>query len=250
MILMKILDDISHRPFPLYSKNWIMRQAWRNLVFLHWPIPKGILRKFIPTPLQIDTFNGYAWLGIVAFVMDGIYPRNIPFCSLIHKFPEVNLRTYVQYRGKPGVFFLSLDVDNWASNIIAKRWFKLPYYPAQVTYEQNDRVIHCESIRKSNNTQIRFKGRLRPSHKIFHARSETLDFWLTERYCLYSIDTNKNVYCGEIHHRSWPLQKVDIEVEVNTLTSHLNIDLSNKKPITHFSTGVDSLIWNIRKVYM
>ncbi|MEK4970087.1 DUF2071 domain-containing protein [Cytobacillus sp. FSL R7-0696] len=118
---MNILKDTSHRPFSIYSKKWIMRQTWRNLYFLHWPVPIEALREHIPDSLQIDTFNNYAWLGIVAFVMEGIYPRGIPAVSITPKFPEVNLRTYVKYNGKPGVYFLSLDVENWASYKIAKK---------------------------------------------------------------------------------------------------------------------------------
>ncbi|MCM3321404.1 YqjF family protein [Cytobacillus kochii] len=246
---MNILKDTSHRPFSIYSKKWIMRQTWRNLYFLHWPVPIEALREHIPNSLQIDTFNNYAWLGIVAFVMEGIYPRGIPAVSITPKFPEVNLRTYVKYNGKPGVYFLSLDVENWASYKIAKKWYRLPYYPAQISFRNDDQIFHCKSVRKNNNAQIAFRGTLRHSQEVIFANTGTLDHWLTERYCLYSTDSNGTIYCGEIHHGPWPLQKVDIDIEVNTLFSPFNIDLSNKEPISHFSKGVDSLIWNIKKLH-
>ncbi|WP_338787239.1 DUF2071 domain-containing protein [Metabacillus sp. FJAT-53654] len=248
---MNLLNDIIHRPFPLPSKKWIMRQTWSNLFFLHWPIPPEALRPHIPAPLQIDTFDHNAWLGIVAFVIEGIYPRGLSSVSLTPKFLEVNVRTYVQYDGKPGVYFMSLDVENWASRTIAKRWYRLPYYPARMSFQNEGKTIHFQSIRKSTtNAQITFSGSFRPSQEVNFANTGTLDHWLTERYCLYSFDNRGNTYCGEIHHPPWPLQKAETQIGMNTLFSPFNIDLSNVKPIAHFSKGFDSLIWNIRKIHI
>ncbi|MFD0770574.1 YqjF family protein [Bacillus sp. CGMCC 1.60114] len=248
---MNLLNDIIHRPFPISSKKWIMRQTWRNVFFLHWPIRPEALRPHIPAPLQMDTFDHYAWLGIVAFVMGGIYPRNFPFISITPRFSEVNVRTYVQYDGKPGVYFLSLDVQNWASYTIAKRWYRLPYYPAQISFQNEDKTIHCQSIRKGKiNTQIAFNGSFIPSPEVNFANTGTIDHWLTERYCLYSADKRGNIYCGEIHHSPWPLQKIETEIGMNTLFSPFHSGLSKEKPISHFSKGIDSLIWNIKRIHI
>lgn len=245
---MNLLRDITHRPWPLPSKKWIMRQTWSNLLFLHWPIPAESLRPHIPAPLQIDTFNRSAWLGVVVFVMDGIYARGLPPVSLTPKFPEINVRTYVQYDGKPGVFFMSLDVDDWASFTIAKRWFHLPYHPAQLSFQTTGQTFHCESIRKGKtNDSIRFSGTYTPLSPVYLPEKETLDHWLTERYCLYSSDNGTDIYCGEIHHRPWPLQKAAADIYINTLFSPFDFDLSDIKPMAHFSKGVDTLIWNIQK---
>ena len=59
------MNDIAHRSWPLPSKNWIIRQTWSNLLFIHWPISPELLRPHIPSSLQIDTYNRTAWLGVV-----------------------------------------------------------------------------------------------------------------------------------------------------------------------------------------
>lgn len=246
---MNLINDIIHRPFPLPSKNWIMRQKWRNVLFLHWPIPVEKLRPHIPSSLQIDTFNGSAWLGIILFVLEGIFPFEIPSISLTPKFPEINVRTYVKYDGKPGIYFLSIDVMNWASLKIAKNWYHLPYHSSQIFFQKEEQKFHCHSIRKGNeNTPISFKGKYAPVSEVYFPKEGTLDHWLIERYCLYSSNNGINIYCGDIHHRPWPLQKAKIELVKNTLFTPFHFDLFEEKPIAHFSIGVDSLIWNIKKI--
>ncbi|MBS4174515.1 DUF2071 domain-containing protein [Bacillus sp. FJAT-49736] len=246
---MTLLNDIIHRPFPLPSKRWIMRQSWRNVLFLHWPIPPEKLRPHIPSILQIDTFNGSAWLGIILFVIEGIFPFGLSSVSLTPKFPEINVRTYVTYNGKPGIYFMSIDVENWASLKIAKRWYRLPYKSAQISLRKEKQTYSFQSIRKGNeNPSISFKGEFGPVSEVYYAKEGTLDHWLTERYCLYSSNNVGNIYCGEIHHRPWPLQKAEIEMVRNTLFIPFNLDFPKVKPIAHFSTGVDSLMWNIKKL--
>ncbi|HWO97815.1 MAG TPA: DUF2071 domain-containing protein [Bacillus sp. (in: firmicutes)] len=246
---MSLLKDVNHRPWPLPSKRWIMRQTWSNLLFLHWPIPPETLRPYIPPSLQIDTFDRSAWLGIVVFVMDGIYPRGLSTVSVTPKFPEINVRTYVHCNGKPGVYFMSLDVADRASLTIAKRWFRLPYHSAQMSFQKEGQTFHCQSIRKGKTkAPIRFDGKYTPLSEAYFPEKESLDHWLTERYCLYSTDHRANIYCGEIHHRPWPLQKAATDICINTLFSPFNFNLDGINPISHFSIGVDTLIWNIQKV--
>ncbi|MGG1677746.1 YqjF family protein [Neobacillus sp. NRS-1170] len=245
---MHIMNDIVHRPWPLPSKYWIMRQTWKNLLFLHWPISLEKLRPYVPSSLQIDTYNGSAWLGVILFVIEGIYPRGISSVSVTPKFPEINVRTYVQCDGKPGIYFLSIDVQNWASLNIAKRWYRLPYYSSEISFQKEGQSFQCQSVRKGNaNTIISFKGKYFPVSEVYFPKEGTLDHWLTERYCLYSSTNGVNIYCGEIHHQPWPLQKAEIEIVNNTLFTPFHFDLSEVKPTAYFSEGVDSLIWNIKK---
>lgn len=242
------MNDIAHRSWPLPSGKWIMRQSWRNLLFIHWPIPPEIIRPYIPSSLQIDLFNSTAWIGGVVFDMFGIYPRGLSSVSLTSKFSEVNVRTYVQHDGKPGVYFLSLDVGDWASLTIAKRWYRLPYHPADISIQKRGQTFYYESIRKGKNSSLVSKGTYTPVSDIFFPKEGTLDHWLTERYCLYSTNHRDNIYCGEIHHRPWPLQKVETELSRHTLFKPFHIDVSDVQPIYHFSEGLDTLFWNIRKL--
>lgn len=248
IIFMKIINDTTHRPFPLPRGNWIMKQAWRDLLFIHWPISPDQLKKHIPPSLQIDTFNRTAWVGIVAFVMAGIYPRGLSSLSILPAFPEINVRTYVQYEGKPGVYFMSLDVDDWASLTIAKRWLHLPYQPAKICIHKKENAFHCSSTRQKSNHPIIYEGMHTPNSEIFFPIEGTLDHWLTERYCFFSSNKRENLFCCEIHHSPWPLQHAKTVVKKNTLFSPFHIDVNGIQPIAHFSKGVDSLIWNIKSV--
>lgn len=246
---MHLLNNAAHRPWPVPSNNWIMRQKWRNFLFMHWPVNPELVSNLIPSPLRLDTFQGYAWLGYIAFLMDGIYPRALPKLPLTRRFPEINVRTYVQYDGKPGIFFLSIDVKNWASLKIARHWYHLPYHSSNVSIEHKGTTFSFQSIRNENNRHISFKALYKPISDVFSPEEGTLDHWLTERYCLYSRDKTSNIYCGEIHHLPWPLQKAEFEIQSNSLLSPFNINLRNTNPIAHYSGGVDALIWNIRKVH-
>ena len=165
---MNILNDIAHRSWPLPSKNWILRQTWSNLLFIHWPISAELLRPHIPSSLQIDTYNGTAWLGVVAFVMEGIYFRGLSTLSLTPKFQEINVRTYVQCNGKPGVYFMSLDVGDWASLKVAKRWYRLPYQSAQISIQKKGQTFYCQSVRKEKmNTPVTFTGKYVPLPEVY-----------------------------------------------------------------------------------
>lgn len=227
----------------------LVGQSWSNVLFTHWPISAELLRPHIPRSLQIDTFDGTAWLGVVVFVMDGIYLRGLSALSLTPKFAEVNVRTYVQYNGKPGVYFMSLDVGDWASLMIAKRWYHLPYKAAQISLQNEDPTFFCQSQRNGkSNVPIGFQAKYIPLSRVYLSQKEMFDHWLTERYCFFSTDKRGNIYCGEIHHQQWPLQKVEIEIRRNSLFTPFQFDLSEEKTIAHFSKGLDSLFWNIKRL--
>src|SRR5262245_22303344 len=101
--------EVSHRPWPLPDRPWIMAMNWEQLAFLHWPVPAELLRPLIPAPLALDTFEGTAWLGVVPFLMSGVRPRFLPALPWFSRFRELNLRTYVTHGRKAGVWFFSLD---------------------------------------------------------------------------------------------------------------------------------------------
>ena len=246
---MKILQDIAHRPWPLPSSLWNMQQKWRNLLFCHWPISPDILRPFIPSSLQLDTFNQWAWIGIIVFKMEGIYLRGMPIISVVPGFAEINVRTYVQYNGKPGIFFLSLDVGDWASLHIAKRWYHLPYQASDVIFRTESPLHYCQSKRRREQSiPAEFKVKYAPNSDIFIPKQGTIDHFLTERYCLYSTDLQGNLYSGEIHHQAWPLQHAEAEISSSTLLSPFGIDITDVLPLFHFSKGVNTLFWNIKKL--
>ena len=74
----EILTHTAHRPWPPPSPPWLMTQSWNKLLFAHWPVAAADLRPLIPAGLQIDTFEGQAWLGIVPFYMSNVRGHGLP----------------------------------------------------------------------------------------------------------------------------------------------------------------------------
>ncbi len=124
-----------------------MTQIWHELLFAHWPIAPTDLRPLIPSVLELDTFEGQAWIGIVPFHMSNVHPRGFPSVNGLSKFPELNVRTYVTVNGFPGVFFFSLDAGNSIAVFLARTLFHLPYFKADMHSHRVDNTIHYSSRR-------------------------------------------------------------------------------------------------------
>ena len=84
---------------------WVMTQRWSDLLFLHYEVSAEKLRTLVPPSLTLDTHNQRAWVSITPFWLSQLRPPGIPSLPWVSHFGEVNLRTYVTYQGKPGVYF-------------------------------------------------------------------------------------------------------------------------------------------------
>lgn len=235
-----------HDTTPL--KGWIMRQKWQDVFFHHWPVSPAYLRRHIPGSLEIDLHGGEAWIGIVAFRMKGIYMRGCRHLSVTPPFAEVNVRTYVRHNGRPGVFFLSLDVDDWASFHVAKRWYRLPYRQAKVQM-RNEKETRFYSSRRpeKEGDGAAFRAAVEPSSKEILSQEGTLDHFLTERYTLFSAGTNGKLYRSDISHPSWKLRTASANISENTLCLPLGIPYDAEQAISHFSPGVETHVKNIQR---
>ena len=120
--------------------NWIMGQSWEDLLFLSWPVPVAALRPMVPDAVEIDTFDGAAWVSAVPFWMEGAHFRGLPPIPHLGSFPEVNTRTYVRAGDHASVWFLSLDTQSHINVFIARHAFHLPYFFADVTMERGDEI--------------------------------------------------------------------------------------------------------------
>jgi uncharacterized protein len=195
------LPDAAHRPWPIPHRPWVLAMQWHNLLFMHWPVHPAVLCSFIPPALELQTFDGTAWLGITPFRMQGTHPRLVPPLPGFSVFPELNVRTYVTAEGKPGVWYFSLDAANPFAVRGARYLFHLPYYDASMQAESCDGVMHYTSTRTHHDAaQAPFIGRYRPTGPVYHSASGSLDEWLTERYCLYAANRRGRVWRGDIHH--------------------------------------------------
>ena len=215
---------------------------WHDLLFAHWPVRAELIRRFIPDVLEIDTFEGWCWVGVVPFRMSGVRPRYVPIPSA---FPELNVRTYVKTRGRSGVWFFSLDAASWLA-VRAARWLGLPYYDARMTVEMPGEAVEYLSVRTHKNAApAEFIATYGPTTQVYHAIPDTLDHWLTERYALYAALEPKRIVYGEIHHLPWPLQRAEVDLRRNTMTGPIGLDLLDTKPICHFARYQEVVAWPI-----
>jgi uncharacterized protein YqjF (DUF2071 family) len=227
------------REFAPPQCSWIMAQTWRDLLFAHWPVPQAELERVVPKPLELDLFDGQAWIAVVPFRMDGIYPRATFPLPWLSETAEINVRTYVTFGGKRGVYFLSLHAANPVAVKIARQFFHLPYSQAAMDVRSEGDAVHYASCLNG----AAFQGEYRPAGDVRLARPGTLEYWLTERYCFLTLDRSGRVIRGDVDHPPWPLQPAEASVAVNTMTKPFGIDLAGVDPLLHFARKIEVVVW-------
>jgi hypothetical protein len=228
-----------------------MHQTWLDLLFMHWRVSVESVRHLIPRELEIDTFDGSSWIAVVPFWMTNIRPRNLPSVPSLSTFPELNVRTYVTNDGKPGVWFFSLDAGNALAVWLARTWFKLPYYNAKMQIETTalSDLIRYQSQRTHQLTSdAEFIADYKPVGDTYFPQPNTLEYFLTARYCLYTSDAHGKIYRGEIDHAPWSLQIAEADILKNTMTEPIGIALTAEKPLLHFSKKLDVVVWSIKQI--
>ena len=244
-----LLKETAHRPFPLPTSPWIMQQTWSDLLFLHYKVPLETLKKFIPTQVEIDTFQDEAWVSISPFRMRNIKLRYLPPIPTTTNFLELNFRTYVKINGKKGIYFFSLDASSAAAVFGARIGANLPYLNARMSVQENEGGFHYQSRRMGKaHIPAELDVKYKPISSPFHARQGSLEEWLVERYCLFQQKRNGKIIEIDIHHIPWPLQKVEAEIITNTLPSSFNIERLHKEPIMQYVKSIDVLVWPPSKV--
>jgi uncharacterized protein len=242
-----VLSDAGHRPWPIPGGTWLMGQTWVNLLFAHWRVPEEALRRVVPPQLPIDTRDGSAWIGVTPFYVRGLRLRGTLPAPLVSAFPELNVRTYVNVDDKPGIYFLSLDADSRAAVATARRAYRLPYFRSHIEVGQDkEGTIGYDLHRTSGDgPPAAFSARFGPQGGELPIREGSLERWLTERYCLYTLDDEGRPQRGDIHHPPWPLREAWAEIETNAMATPFGIELEGE-PLLHFSSRQDVVIWPLK----
>lgn len=238
------LASTAHRPWPLPVGPWVMAQSWHDLLFAHWPISPETLRPLVPLQLELDRFDQQCWIGVIPFWMSGVRARGTPAIPGLSSFPELNVRTYVTRSGRPGVYFFSLDAASLPAVRTARAIYHLPYFLADMKVKDRGHGIDYSSSRR--NAEAEFRARYAPVSSVESRRPGSIENWLTERYCLYTVH-EQSVYQGEIHHVPWPLQNADADIKVNSMARAAGISLPETKPLLHFSKRLDVVVWPLRR---
>src|SRR5215210_7239732 len=211
----------------------VMYQSWGGLLFMHWPVPARSLRPLIPDPLAIDTYDGVAWVGITPFTTWGLRPVLLPAVPILSDSHEINVRTYVHLDGIPGVWFFSLDANNPLAVWGARLAFHLPYFTARMSTERRDSTIHFSSRRTDRRgAPAEFEAAWRVGDELGEARPGSLDFFLVERYCLYSAHKGR-LYRARIFHRPWTLHSASLLSCRSTMLESQGLPAPGDKPLLH-----------------
>ncbi len=193
---------VDHRPYPMSPSAWIMAQTWHDLLFAHWPVEPQLVQATLPPGLEVDTFEGRAWIAVVPFQMSGIRARWTPALPWISAFLELNVRTYVKRAGRGGVWFYSLDAERLPAVWTARRWFHLPYFHARMSLAHDGEAVEYASERTHRGAApAGLRARYEPVGDPFSAPAGSLEHWLTERYCLYAPGSRGTILRGEIRGR-------------------------------------------------
>ena len=239
-------DRLAARQRP--AKTAVIRQAWKNLLFLHWEAPASQLQALLPSGLHIDTHDGKAWIGIVPFFMRRVRPAFLPSVPGLSNFLELNVRTYVyDASGTPGVWFFSLDANHGIACSLGRRLFNLNYRNAKIQAHEED-WTHFRAHRNGSSDGATYRYRSTGSGRI--AKPGSLDFFLTERYALYSSSKHgSQLWRGRVHHKPYQLHEVKIESY-----SSIPITWNRQSPVAGppqhkcASPGVDVEIFSLQRV--
>ena len=250
----EILQNTAHRPYPLPNGPWVMRQTWRHLLFAHWPVPAETLKPILPKGIELDTYNGQAYVGVLPFYRTNVRVRMLPQIPGVSSMPQINIRTYVRREDKPGVYFLALDTNNLPTVLMTRLTLGLPYYQAELKWstrrDSTGTRIECHSTRLGSADR---KQSLGVSFEPISVADETvdgsLDHWLVERYCLYTVHLNRLLRV-DIHHKKWKIQHATAKFyEHSLLDTYLHHEERTERvraPLLHYAREMDALMWASR----
>jgi len=252
--MQRYLVRTSHRPRPLPAGRWAMTQRWNDLLFAHWPVPVSTMAALLPEWLDVDTFQGSAWLGAVPFWLDRIKIRGVPPIPGARSFPDLSLRTYVrdQYTGTPGVYSFSLDASNLLAVAAARYFYHLPYHWSEMKIEQRaEREFAFYSRRRFSSREVIFKARYRglgPTRRLAEIGPGTIESFMTERSCMFSSDPAGQPIRSNLHYVPWPLEDAEAVIERNDLAAAIGIQLPDIEPVLHYSRRLAVYIWPAEQV--
>lgn len=227
----------------------IMHQTWGKLLFIHWRIDEQLLRPLIPTQLEIDTYHGSAWIAIAPFTMWDIraLPPFLPAVPGLSSAHELNVRTYVYLDNVPGVWFFSLDCNSSAAVFAARTFYHLPYYNADIELSEDDAGSIDYLLSRTDDPPAEFAATWKTGKRLPISEPGSLEFFLTERYCLFS-QHNDSLYEARIHHRPWPLQSAELVSLESTMIESQGLPTPKEDPQLHYCEELSVEIWPLKKL--
>lgn len=240
-----VIQRNASRPIPVPDRPWASYQSWDNLLMCHWPIEPAGIRSKVPAELELDLFDGQAWVGLIPMFMGEIRLRDVGGIPTEPHFAELNFRTYVRYGGRAGVYFFNVFSQALLADIGARLFFHTPYLPAAVQFDRTeDGGFHFRSHRVlAFPHHARFDADYRPTGEPFQAEPGSLEEFHSERYSAFARTFTGAIVRGDLIHDPWTLQEADAEIRENTVLSSAGLDLPPQPLHVHYSKGVDTVLW-------
>jgi hypothetical protein len=249
-----LLYSVDHRPWLPPDAHWLLSQSCNDLLFAHFAIDPPTLRRLVPDALTLDLYDGVAWLTVSPSSISHMRPSGIPALPGLSFFQQVNLRTYVTVQGKPGLYYFSVDTGSLSAVWFARVFFRMQYWHSGIQIsgatlqarKPETPTIHFRSSRLHGPAAIegsaKFEVEYAPEGEPRLARRGSLDEFLVERYCVYSLN-RRRLYRTEVHHQPWPLQPVRVKIRANSLAEPFGLELPIVPDVCHFSRSLKMLVW-------
>jgi uncharacterized protein YqjF (DUF2071 family) len=216
-------------------KRAVMVQQWQDLAYIHWRYPIEEIQALLPAGVEVDSFDGSAWVGLIPFSMRNIGLPRLPAVPYFGSFPEVNVRTYVRRNGVPGVWFFSLDVNRFLPALVARVSYFLPYCWGKASNKRTNTTLETEVRRR---WPSRASTSIRVSIGDPIESPDDLSVFLSARWGLYSRGIGKGVRYAPVDHERWPLWTATLESLNDTLLIAAGLSAPVGDPHVMFSPGV------------
>ena len=202
-----------------------MHHRWDDVTFLHWPCPPAVMQRLLPPGVEVDTFDGVAWVSLVPFVMT-VRTVGLPGTWT---FPETNVRTYTRTpSGVPAIWFLSLDASRLGP-VLAGRAYGLPYMWSRMATSRIGPVHSYRSHRRRPHDPGSVEAVVEVGERF---EGDELDHFLVDRWALVT-ERRGRVGVTLATHDPWPLQRARV-----LSLSHDIVPASGLPARVHFSPGV------------
>ena len=226
-----------------------MLQGWHDLTAVHWRYDPEVVQALLPHGFRIDSFDGSAWVGLIAFHMHRIRVPGLPAFGRFSTFPETNVRTYiVDPTGQRGVWFCSLDVTRLVPTLIARATYRLPYCWADMAIDRQGDVVRYTSRRRwpkrsaASDVQARIGELLTPEN------TTDLDHFLSARWGLGST-LGRRLMWADVDHPQWPLHRAELLSCEETLVTAAGLPAPTGPATAVWSPGVEVRIGRPRLVH-
>ncbi len=218
-------------------------QRWRSLLFLHWEVDPAAVAAHLPPGLEVDRYEGRTFVGVVPFGMEEVRPRWVPK-ALAQDFLETNVRVYVHHRGRPGVYFLSLEAASLSAVLAARVTFGLPYFHARMSLVRTGDEVAYRSVRRAP-SRASLDVRYRVGRPLPPSEPGSLAFFLLERYLLFAERGGLRV--GQVHHAPYPAHEAEVLALEESLVATAGLPRPpGPPPLVHYATGVDVEVFPLR----